>query len=200
MSDQNLILHDPDENEDEGKDGCSQTCKSLSDYHQLVIDKLVPYRLVRWSITAMLLLVYIFRIYITQGFHVVSYALALYILSLFIATISPKIDPQFADLLEESPTLPSYEGEEFRPFIPRLFEQKFWLSTTYAILISILATFFQFLDIPVFWPILVIYFFALFFMMMKRQILHMIKFRYLPFSYGKPKPASKASPETVQSV
>ena len=42
-------------------------------------------------------------------------------------------------------------------------------------------------DVPVFWPILVLYFFALFFLTMKRQILHMRKHGYLPWSTGKKK-------------
>ena len=40
-------------------------------------------------------------------------------------------------------------------------------------------------NIPVFWPILLMYFIALFVLTMKRQIKHMIKYRYVPFSFGK---------------
>ena len=40
-------------------------------------------------------------------------------------------------------------------------------------------------NIPVFWPILLMYFIALFFLTMKRQIKHMIKYKYVPFSFGK---------------
>jgi len=45
----------------------------------------------------------------------------------------------------------------------------------------------QVFNIPVFWPILVMYFITLFCITMKRQIKHMIRFRYLPFTWGKPK-------------
>jgi hypothetical protein len=37
----------------------------------------------------------------------------------------------------------------------------------------------------VFWPILLLYFLALFFVTMKGRIKHMIKHKYLPFSTGK---------------
>jgi hypothetical protein len=37
---------------------------------------------------------------------------------------------------------------------------------------------------PVFWPILVLYFCMLFFVTMRKQIQHMIKHKYLPFSFG----------------
>ena len=36
-----------------------------------------------------------------------------------------------------------------------------------------------------FWPILLMYWFMLFFMTMKQQIKHMIKHKYVPISWGK---------------
>ena len=52
-------------------------------------------------------------------------------------------------------------------------------------MIAILCTFVSFLNIPVFWPILLIYFLALFFVTMRKQIRHMIQWNYLPFTTGK---------------
>ncbi|KAA3669928.1 uncharacterized protein DEA37_0003418 [Paragonimus westermani] len=106
--------------------------------HQSLIDKLAPYKVVRWLIVLLCLSVYVLRVAYIQvlwilhpyvllgGFHIISYALAIYLLSLFIASISPKVDPAFSDIFDETPTLPRTEGEEFRPFIPRLLEAKFW--------------------------------------------------------------------------
>ena len=54
-----------------------------------------------------------------------------------------------------------------------------------AVLIGFVVTFFPIADVPVFWPILLMYWFVLFFVTMKRQIKHMIKYRYIPFSMGK---------------
>ena len=54
-----------------------------------------------------------------------------------------------------------------------------------ATALSLTATLFPFLDVPVFWPILLIYFCVLVFVTMKRQIRHMIRYRYVPFSLGK---------------
>jgi hypothetical protein len=48
-------------------------------------------------------------------------------------------------------------------------------------------TFFSVFDVPVFWPILLMYFGVLFFMTMKRQIAHMYKHKYVPVSFGKAK-------------
>jgi hypothetical protein len=113
--------------------------------------------------------------------------LGIYLLNIFLAFITPKIDPS-NDLLDtdpddEDPT-PSL-GSEFKPFIRRLPEFKFWHSATRAIIIAILATLTKATDVPVFWPILLVYFCILFTITMKRQIQHMIKHKYLPWNYGK---------------
>lgn len=46
-------------------------------------------------------------------------------------------------------------------------------------------------DVPVFWPILLIYFLTLFALTMRNQIAHMIKYRYIPFAWGKQKYTGK---------
>ncbi|KAL9939039.1 hypothetical protein V8E36_001852 [Tilletia maclaganii] len=75
--------------------------------------------------------------------------------------------------------------EEFRPFIRRLPEFKFWLSATQAILISLVCTLTELCDVPVYWPILLVYFLVLFALTMRRQIQHMIKYKYVPFDLGR---------------
>lgn len=57
--------------------------------------------------------------------------------------------------------------------------------------------FFRVFDVPVFWPILLIYWVALFFLTMKRQILHMVKHRYVPWSAGKAVYKGKKDPLNV---
>ena len=70
----------------------------------------------------------------------------------------------------EGPELPTRQNEEFRPFIRRLPEFKFWYSATKATVIAFCCTFFELFNVPVFWPILVMYFLTLFCITMKRQI------------------------------
>ena len=77
--------------------------------------------------------------------------------------------------------------DEFRPFIRRLPEFKFWLGATQAILISLFCTMFVIFDIPVFWPVLVVYWLMLTGLTMRRQIQHMIRYRYVPWDLGKMK-------------
>ncbi len=58
--------------------------------------------------------------------------------------------------------LPTKQDEEFRPFIRRLPEFKFWYSATRAITIGFVCTWFSIFDVPVFWPVLVVYWLILF--------------------------------------
>ena len=61
----------------------------------------------------------------------------------------------------------------------------FRYSITKAFVIAFIMTFISLLDVPVFWPILLCYWIVLFVLTMKRQILHMIKYKYVPFDIGK---------------
>merc|ERR1719150_1597122 len=91
-------------------------------------------------------------------------------------------------LAEDGPSLPTTnKDEEYRPFVRRVPEYLFWLSAFRATAISLFLTLFPILDVPVFWPILLVYFFILFFLTMKRQFEHMLKYKYIPFSWGKKK-------------
>ncbi|KAI3968620.1 hypothetical protein MKX01_028770 [Papaver californicum] len=111
---------------------------------------------------------------------IVSYGLGIYLLNLLIGFLSPKIDPEME--VSDGASLPTKGSDEFKPFIRRLPEFKFWYSITKAFLVAFFMTFFSMFDVPVFWPILLCYWMVLFFLTMKRQILHMIKYKYIPFS------------------
>lgn len=58
-------------------------------------------------------------------------------------------------------------------------------SFTKAFCIGFVMTFFSAFDVPVFWPILLCYWIVLFVLTMRRQIAHMIKYKYVPFNLGK---------------
>lgn len=59
------------------------------------------------------------------------------------------------------------------------------LFTRYLIF-SFFLTFIPFLDIPVVWQVLLVYFILLMIGQLKGRIQHMIKHKYFPGSYGKP--------------
>ena len=158
---------------------------------QYWLDKSTIHLVPRWIGFTVLLALFFLRVYIVQGYFIVAYGLGIYLLNNFIAFLSPLDDPSSLNGHgeDDGPMLPTSakEGKEFRPFARRLPEFKFWLSCTKGVFYSIGMTFFSIFDIPVFWPILLMYFFVLFFMTMKRQILHMYKHKYVPISWGKVK-------------
>ena len=164
--------------------------QSASVKYQYYLDRVVPYTISRWCGFFVIFGLYVLRVFIIQGFHIISYGLAIYYLNLFLMFLSPKIDPAFAESSSEDDglSLPTKSSNaEFRPFIRRLPEFKFWHLSTRAVIIAIIITFFPVFNVPVFWPILVMYFIILFCLTMKRQIRHMIKYRYIPFTHGKRK-------------
>ncbi|EIW70350.1 hypothetical protein TREMEDRAFT_28761, partial [Tremella mesenterica DSM 1558] len=177
---------------------------------QALLDRSTPHVMERWGVTAVLGFVFVLNVVLRQGWYIVCYALAIYILNLFLAFLQPRFDPSLAadlaadDVEEGAPGLPGSEtkspgglrglmngfsaggeDEEFRPFIRRLPEFKFWYSSTRATAIALLCTITRATDVPVYWPILLIYFLTLFGLTMRRQIQHMIKYRYVPFDLGK---------------
>lgn len=149
------------------------------------LDCITPHTGIRWLVWCIVLVLYVIRTLILQGWYIVTYAIGIFVLNQFIAFLTPKIDPAMRDYEEDGLSLPTKATEEFRPFMRQLPEFKFWYSTLKALLIGILCTMFDFFNIPVFWPILVLYFIILFTITMKKQIRHMIKYKYIPFTYGK---------------
>ncbi|XP_078443796.1 protein RER1A-like [Wolffia australiana] len=168
----------------------SDWCTAVGRRYQHFLDKTTPFVLRRWAALFVVAFVYVLRVgFFVQGFYVVSYGLGIYILNLFIAFLSPQVDPEIQDLIngggDDNSLLPTKSSDEFRPFVRRLPEFKFWHSLLKAFCIAFIMTFFSLFDVPVFWPILLFYWVVLFTVTMKRQILHMIKYRYVPFSFGK---------------
>ncbi|EOY14800.1 hypothetical protein QUC31_000228 [Theobroma cacao] len=150
---------------------------------QYYLDRSTPHLAERWLGTLAVAAIYVLRVYVLRGFYIVSYGLGIYILNLLIGFLSPKVDPELEVL--DGASLPTKDSDEFKPFIRRLPEFKFWYSITKALCMAFLMTFFSVFDVPVFWPILLCYWIVLFVLTMKRQLMHMIKYKYVPFSMGK---------------
>lgn len=166
---------------------------------QLFLDQIAPHKQYRWLFLISLLLLFLLRIVVIQGFYIVVYVLFIFILNQFILFLQPK---DRASLVEravsanseggvddegEGAPLPTMDDEEFRPFVRRLPEFKFWYSTTNATILSFWATFIPMFDIPVFWPVLLFYFIILFVTTMRRQWLDMKKLKYVPWDIGSKK-------------
>ncbi|KAL1316213.1 hypothetical protein HN51_068433 [Arachis hypogaea] len=170
---------------------------TVSRKYQHFLDKTTPHMLRRWIGSLIIACIYVLRVYLIQGFYVVSYGLGIYMLNLLIGFLSPQVDPGIQELYDGA-TLPTRGSDEFRPFVRRLPEFKFWYSITKAFCIAFVMTFFSVFDVPVFWPILLFYWVVLFTLTMRRQISHMIKYKYVPFSFGKQRyDGKKASAESA---
>lgn len=92
-------------------------------YWQKFLDDSSPWLKTRWLVTTLLVLLYFLRIYLVGGWYIVTYALGIYILNLLIGFLSPQVDPEFD---EDSNSLPLKTNDEFKPFVRRLPEFKFW--------------------------------------------------------------------------
>ncbi|KAH7685074.1 Retrieval of early ER protein Rer1 protein [Dioscorea alata] len=153
------------------------------------LDRSTPHPVGRWLGTLAVASIYVLRAYFVQGFYIVSYGLGIYVLNLLIGFLSPMVDPELEVL--DGASLPTRGSDEFKPFIRRLPEFKFWYAITKAFCVAFVMTFFSIFDVPVFWPILLFYWIVLFVLTMKRQILHMVKYKYVPFDIGKQKYGQK---------
>lgn len=98
--------------------------KDFSRAFQYYLDRSTPHTVQRWLGTLVAAAIYMLRVYCVQGFYIVSYGLGIYILNLLIGFLSPKVDPELEVL--DGASLPTKESDEFRPFIRRLPEFKFW--------------------------------------------------------------------------
>ncbi|KAJ1283002.1 hypothetical protein BS78_03G094200 [Paspalum vaginatum] len=167
---------------------------------QYYLDRSTPHATGRWLGTLAAAAIYALRVYMVQGFYIVTYGLGIYLLNLLIGFLSPMVDPELdPSAAAEGPALPTRGSDEFKPFIRRLPEFKFWYAITKAFVVAFVMTFFSVFDVPVFWPILLCYWIVLFVLTMKRQIVHMIKYKYVPFSIGKQKYGGKKSGSSSSS-
>ena len=154
-------------------------------YYNFIKDKIIVYKAERWGTIAVLAVIYFIRVFRTKGYYALTYCIGIHFLNSFIGFISPLEDPEESSLNNEESYLPQKSNEEFRPFQRKVKEYSFWSVMFWTFIIAIPMTFFDFFNIPVFWPLLLLYFVLIFFLIMKKQIKHMIKYHYLPWDVGK---------------
>ncbi|KAL6938116.1 retention in endoplasmic reticulum protein 1 [Hanseniaspora osmophila] len=170
----------------------------LHTLYQTYLDRTTPHKGYRWIAWGALFFVFFMRVVYLQGFYVVCYAYSIFALNQFLLFLTPKFDMSLQQDEANNNLESGADGDddeerersgdaEFRPFIRRLPEFKFWYKCIIGVIVSNLMTFFSIFDLPVFWPILVMYFILLFVLTMRRQIQHMIKYKYIPLDVGKKK-------------
>ena len=159
--------------------------QKISLYYNSIKDKIIIYKAERWGVVGFLAVLYFISMFRTKGYYALTYCIGIHFLNSFIGFISPLEDPEDEGLNSGDSYLPQKNNEEFRPFQRKIKEFSFWSMMFWTFLIAIPMTFFEAFNIPVFWPLLLVYFILIFFLIMRRQIKHMIKYNYLPWDTGK---------------
>lgn len=121
---------------------------AVSRRYQYFLDKWTLYVLRRWIAFSVIACIYAVRVYLIQGFYIITYALGIYILQLLLAFLSPQVDPEIQELAD-GPTLPTRGSDEFRPFVRRLPEFKFWFVMFLFCCVGIIGGFFMYLFVSI---------------------------------------------------
>ena len=91
---------------------------------QTLLDKSSPLIGPRWAALILVLVIYTLRVWLLRGFYIVSYGLGIFNLNLLLGFLTPQFDVD-----SEGPMLPTKGQEEFKPFVRRLPEFKFWCAS-----------------------------------------------------------------------
>ena len=152
--------------------------------YRVLVDKSSVHPRSRWASLVVLCLLYALRIATTDGYAVITYLLGLFYLNQIMLYLTPLEDPEELEFPEEY-VLPVRETDEFKGFQRKIQELELWLKLTQATLACMAMTLFEMFAFPIFWPLLVFYFILMTTFLCRYKIEHMIKYRYIPFDFGK---------------
>lgn len=137
---------------------------NIDSVHQILIDKTGPKIWLRWTFFGVLLLLFFMKIFVTGSHHLIAYCLGVYLVHGFVLFATPK-DERIPDPFEEDDIndiendyTPVSVDNNLRPFIRNMPEFTYWLFCIKIVIGSLLLSMFSFTDIPVYTPILVLYF------------------------------------------
>ncbi|EEQ82541.1 hypothetical protein NCER_100718 [Vairimorpha ceranae BRL01] len=157
---------------------------------QIYLDQLAPLTYVRWTITGTLLFVFFLKIFISDSFYLVAYILGIYLIHGTILFLTPKGD-NIADPFEnyDQEDEDNFECElidnQFKPITRNLPEFDYWMFCTKVIGGGLVASCFSIFNIPVYTPVLIIYFCMMVVFTCKCLYAHIKKYKYNPFSISK---------------
>merc|ERR1719263_896400 len=149
----------------------NQKCEALSKV-------VAPYPRERWSICAILFLIYLWSSAWGSHFFVVSYGIFVFLVQNLAEFVSPKYDE------DGNPLLPKREDGEYKAFLRQIPEITLWTRTIVSLVMADVISRFHSLDVPVYWPILVAYSIFLFFYLLRERMADMLKHGYVPISWG----------------
>ncbi|KAJ7967308.1 Protein RER1 [Quillaja saponaria] len=132
----------------------NQWWQHLSKLYQFYLDESTPHTVYRWIGTVVLAAIYVLRIYYVQGFPYLCILLGYYIEISLVEFLNPLVDPKLEP--SDGPVLPTKGSVEFKTFIRRFHEFKFWYSCTKAFCIAFVMTFFSICDVTASWFFLIL--------------------------------------------
>lgn len=162
---------------------------------QTYLDRVTPFKLYRWLVFFIIFAIYFLRVFIISRYYLITYCLAIYMLHGLIEFLTPKEEniPDPFENFDDDVYIPqNVDDDEFRPFIRRMPEFNFWLFSMKLVILAFFSTFIGLFDIPVYVPILVIYFIAISGLTARNLYKHMRKYRYNPFFVAKDQYQSRA--------
>ncbi len=150
------------------------------------IDQYVLYKKKRWLFYVCLIIFFFFRMYWTSGYFAVAYILGFCLLQNAILFITPSGLPTIQEEEENEEELFDIpdtitlekNDDKSKPVIRKLGEFNLWKKVTFATSLAVLTTFFEIFDFPVFWPLLLVYFFFVVISVYVKQKKHMEKYGY----------------------
>ncbi len=155
----------------------------------MFIDKVSVYPKERWGGLLLLLFLYVLRLWQTEGYAVITYLLGLYYLNQIMLYLSPAVDPEELEFEnnEDPYILPMRDTDEFKGFQRKIQELELWKLLITSTLLCFFLTFFDYFNFPIMWPLLVFYFMFMTVFLCRYKIEHMIRYKYIPFDFGKKK-------------
>ena len=152
-------------------------------YRVMLSNRVTPWVYTRWGVWTVLMLVTSIRVITLDAYIWAYYLLVCHVLKCAVLLITPRGVPSILeeDEGEEGWELPGrvQRGGEDRPaIISRTGERIFWGETMPWTVCVLIITFIPWLDVQVFWPLLLLYVFYLSYVLYSRQREHMGKYGY----------------------
>lgn len=159
--------------------------KIIKNLFRRKLDQYILNKKERWAFFTFTLLLLFFRVYQTAGYYAILYILGFYYLNNIILFVTPSGLPTIQeeeeneDLYEIPDTIVLDKNEDTsKPVIRKIGEFNLWKKMVFSNVLAILCTFFELFNFPVFWPILLVYFFVVMVSVYLKQKKHMEKYGY----------------------
>lgn len=165
-----------------------------------VVDSWAIHARRRWTIFALVFLAFLVRMVLLDGYYAAMYLLSFYIVQNVIQYLTPS---ELPTIQEEEESGVVYDipvaiaagrtSDASKPMLRKMGEFKLWKKTFAASLLCLVATFIPALDVPVFWPILLLYFLFVLVSVVARQYHHMRRYGYSLADFFKKDPSTSAT-------